>query len=71
VKTLTKQTKLEQVPALAEITRRPQVRAEDIAKHFAVSKRCVLLWAKKGIIPSTRISNSVRFDLEAVLGAVK
>jgi len=71
VKQITHQTKPEQDTALAETTRRPLVRAEVIAKHFAVHKRSVLNWAEQGKIPCCRIGGSVRFDLEAVLEAAQ
>lgn len=63
--------KPEQDTALAETTRRPLVRAEVLAKHFDVHKRTVLLWAEAGTIPSVKIGGARRFDLEAVLGAIR
>ena len=51
--------------------RRPLVRAEVIAKPFDCHKRTVLLWAESKTIPSVRIGGTVRFDMEAVLGAAQ
>lgn len=65
----TSQNRPEQDTALAEINRRPLVRAEVIAKYFDIHKRTVLLWAERGDIPCVRVGGAVRFDLEAVLGA--
>ena len=63
--------KPEQDTELAETTRRPLVRAEVVAKHFDCHKRTVLLWAESKTIPSVRIGGTVRFDMEAVLGAAQ
>jgi hypothetical protein len=64
-------TQPEQGVALAETNRRPLVRAEVVAKHFAVHKRTVLLWAENKIIPCIRIGGAVRFDLEGVLNSTR
>jgi|GEM_PF-5272416 len=63
-------TKTEQDTALAE-TRRPLVRVDEVASHFAVHKRTVALWAQNGTIPCIRVGGALRFDMEAVLGATK
>ena len=59
----------EQDTALAETKK--LVRAEVIATYFDVHKRTVAMWAQAGIIPSVKIGSSLRFDMEAVLGASK
>lgn len=48
----------------------PYVTAEVVAKKFSVHKRTVCLWAVAGTIPCIRVGGSVRFDMEAVLGAI-
>jgi len=67
---ITQSLKSEQANPLA-VTRRPLVRAEVVALALDVHKRTVCLWAQNGTIPCRRIGGSVRFDLEAVLGAVQ
>ena len=71
VSTLNLNKKPEQDTALAETNRHPLVRAEAIAKHFAVHKRTVCLWAERGDIPCVRIGGALRFDLEAVIGSAR
>lgn len=57
--------------APAQTTTAPLVRAEVIAKHFDVHKRTVALWAERGDIPCVRVGGALRFNMEAVLGAIK
>ena len=70
VKTITQAKKPEQV-TLAETTRPALVRAESVAAHFDVHKRTVCLWAENGTIPCVRVGGALRFDMEAVLGAIR
>lgn len=62
---------LEQDTALAETNRRPLVRSKVIAEALDVHHRTVEGWAARGIVPSVKIGGIVRFDLEAVLGAIQ
>lgn len=65
----TKKQQLEQATTPAKTS--SLVRAGVIAKHFDVTPRTVTLWAQNGIIPSVRLGGAVRFNLEAVLEAVR
>lgn len=71
VKKITNTTQSKQVSTLAVTPIAPLVRAGVIARHFDVHPRTVALWAKNGTIPCTWIGGALRFNMEAVLGAVR
>ena len=71
VKAITHPTKPEQAKPLAETTLRPLVRSQVIAAHLDVHHRTVEGWAARGIVPSVKIGGIVRFNMEAVLGAIQ
>jgi excisionase family DNA binding protein len=47
------------------------VRAGEVAELLGVSERTVLRLAAQGRIPSLRVGSAVRFDLEAVMAALR
>jgi excisionase family DNA binding protein len=58
-------------PELTSPSTETLVRPGVVAAHFSVTERTILHWAHVGKIPSVKIGKTVRFNLEAVLGAVK
>lgn len=47
------------------------VRSKVIAETLDVHHRTVEGWAARGLIPSVKIGGIVRFNMEAVLGAIQ
>ncbi len=69
VKTITQLTKAGQDISLASPDTEPFVRAETVAKQFAVHKRTVALWAENEKIPHYRIGGAIRFKMSEVMEA--
>ena len=55
----------------ATVSPKKLVRSKVIAEALDVHHRTVEGWAARGIVPSVKIGGIVRFDLEAVLGAIQ